>query len=231
MKILRPPNPHSKKPLDLDKIFIWLESLTHPSKLALLTSYLSLAEKERAARYKTEELQIRFIAARGRLREILGIHLNTSPHQIEFIYNPFGKPFLHSKHLSSLHFNLSHSHDRLAIALTTNSQVGIDIERHSKDKDLSKIIFSEQESKLYNKLPEHAKKDRLFQAWTLKEAYVKALGSGLNTDIRNVEVIRQDHYDSFSLDEWTLCTLPMGTGWAGAIATNAQNPMLILCNK
>ncbi|MBF8263714.1 MAG: 4'-phosphopantetheinyl transferase [Parachlamydiales bacterium] len=231
MKILPPPNPHSKKLLDLDKIFIWIESLAPPFRLALLTSYLSHAEKERAARYKTVDLQTRFIAARGRLREILGIHLNIPPCQIEFIYNPFGKPFLHAKHLSPIHFNLSHSHDRLAIALAMNSQIGIDIEQHSKDNDLSKIIFSKQESEHYNKLPEHAKKDRLFQAWTLKEAYVKALGSGLNTNIRNVEVLQQSHCDSFSLDQWTLCALPMGAGWAGALVTNAQNVMLIFCNK
>src|SRR3990167_1799017 len=178
MKTLPLTNPHSKKLAGFTKIFVWIESLDNPSRLSFLTSYLSSAEKERAARYKTEELQTRFIIARGRLRELLANHLNTFPHQIEFIYNPFGKPFLHSKHLSPIHFNLSHSHDRLAIALTMHSHVGIDIERHVKDLDLSKIIFSEHESAVYNNLSEETKKDRFFQAWTLKEAYTKAVGNG-----------------------------------------------------
>jgi 4'-phosphopantetheinyl transferase len=203
------------------KVFVWIESILIPN--LRVSRYLSADEKERANKYRTQQLRNRFVTARGRLREILGDYIGVSPNEIEFTYNSFGKPSIHPKHASPVQFNLSHSQDRLAIALTENVRVGIDIERHSDIRELPKLILSDQELKLFNDLPESDRAEQLFRVWTLKEAYLKGLGCGLNNCIRAIEVLRPGYPKDIFLTPWALCTLSMEAGWACAIAVETPN--------
>lgn len=211
------------------KVYIWIEPILNPS--ARIFGYLSDSEKERAHRYKTQKLCESFVASRGRLREVLGLHLGLSPEKIEFTYNSFGKPSIHPKHSSQVCFNISHSYDHLAIAITENVPVGIDLEHHSNVTEFYSTILSKKECEIFNNLTDQEKLIQLFKAWTLKEAYVKALGSGLNIDIQSIEVLSIYHSSLFYLDPFTLFSFPMIPNWSCAVAIEAKNPSFIPCEK
>jgi 4'-phosphopantetheinyl transferase len=216
-------------------VLVWIRNFSVArSQLRLLRSYLSPSEIDRAQKYKTKKLQTTFIIARGFLRKILGAYLKLPPNEVEFLYNAFGKPYLHYHHLSSIHFNLSHSHNRFAIALTNNRKVGIDIEYHNShiiSPELVQAVFSSSEIMAYRALPNSLKIIKFFQGWTLKEAYVKAIGFGLNFDVRNINIPLNKHLRNFSFDRCKLFILPMGDKWAGALAVEKSVSQIIICNQ
>jgi 4'-phosphopantetheinyl transferase len=123
------------------------------------------------------------------LRHILSGLLKIKPEEISYFINSHGKPEIKN---SSLHFNLSHSKDAFAIAISESVNVGVDLEKQNIDlnyKAIVKRFFSEAESK-YILFPEEQSLDRFFLLWTRKEAFLKAIGTGIISDLSHVEVFR-----------------------------------------
>ena len=81
-------------------------------------------ELARAARFATDELARRYLAAHGALRAILG-KFTAAP--LEFALLEKGKPYLPLS--PEVRFNLAHSQDRALIAVSLEVDVGVDIER------------------------------------------------------------------------------------------------------
>src|SRR5215212_4833294 len=78
-----------------DEVHIWRAALDlHPAAVMDLQRLLAADERERADRFYFEHDRRHFIAARGMLRLLLGRYLRTAPEQLEFTYNPYGKPDL-----------------------------------------------------------------------------------------------------------------------------------------
>ncbi len=99
----------------------------------------------------------------------------------------YGKPYAVSGG-KRFFFNISHSHGLLALA-ADNVPVGIDVEL-VRDMDLkaSRKFAAESESEyIFSGKTEEEKKERFFRIWTLKEAYVKAVGKGLRIPLKSVE--------------------------------------------
>lgn len=162
------------------------------NKLASLAKTLSPAEIQRAKQFKFEDDQARYIFVRGLLRELVGIRISISPHKIHFLYGEFGKPFLNSNLMnSSIYFNLSHSKNYTAFVFSKSCEVGIDIEAISEKNDrdaIAKQIFSQNEFSMYDALPETSKNQGFLNCWTRKEAFVKAVGAGLNYALNSFDV-------------------------------------------
>lgn len=93
-----------------------------------------------------------------------------------------GKPFFPDT--PELHFNLSHC-SGLAACLLSPSECGVDVERRRPLRNkVAKRVFSSDEQKA---LAESEDPDMLFtRLWTLKEAYVKAIGVGISYPMREV---------------------------------------------
>lgn len=95
-------------------------------------------------------------------------------------YNEYGKPFV--KNTKDFHFNLSHSGKWIVIAYG-KTEMGIDIERIKADKtNIADAFFLEKERNYINESP-IGKDKRFCRIWTLKESYIKYLGSGLTTEL------------------------------------------------
>lgn len=89
-----------------------------------------------------------------------------------------GKPYLKD---STLHFNVSHSGEYLAIAVS-ESPVGIDIQETKMIRDgMYRKVVRPQENAL---IGDDRQKDFL-RLWTLKESFVKAEGKGLRISMKN----------------------------------------------
>lgn len=176
----------------------------------------------------------RFILARGILRVLLGRYLDLPPQQLQFQYNPTGKPLLNSQ--TQLCFNLSHSHQLALYAVAWNRDVGIDVEQISLERDYESIaarFFAPQEQATLNQLSPDLKLQGFFNGWTRKEALLKAIGKGLTLPLDQFAVslspgeparLLQSAWNlPQSLDEWTLQDLQVGEGYAAAVAAVGED--------
>lgn len=191
-----PSPPPANMPFPLDDVHLWSIPLIQPPHyFHILQTSLCDEETQRAQRFIFEEHRRRFIIGRGALRDILSRYLGISAAAIQFHYQATGKPKLADTCLSRshppLHFNLAHSDDRAICAVTCGRPVGVDIERLRPMPDACRIaqrFFCQREYDLLQTLSGEEQTIAFFNAWTRKEAFLKARGSGLAESLASVEV-------------------------------------------
>ena len=94
------------------------------------------------------------------------------------IKGKMGKPSLASR--PDIHYNLSHA-DGIAACVVSERECGIDCEKVREFRPkVMKRAFSKHERSIVENAPEDRKNELFFRLWTLKEAYVKALGIGIS---------------------------------------------------
>lgn len=93
-------------------------------------------------------------------------------------YGDKGKPyFLHNP---DLHFSVSHTHTHIAIVFC-DSPIGIDIENTRKaNLNLTKRYFHPHEHQTLLNTPIEDRDHNFTKLWTLKESYVKCIGTGIS---------------------------------------------------
>ena len=92
---------------------------------------------------------------------------------------PMGKPHLEG---DGPHFNLSHS-GQWAVCAISDQPVGVDVELPHCSMDVARRHFSPEELEGVEALPPMAQRDVLNRLWTAKEAFVKALGTGITQEL------------------------------------------------
>ena len=218
-----------------DEIHLWLAELDRPPKpLAELPATLAMDERERAARFRFPEHRDRFIAGRGLLRELLGVYLNRPAAALRFEQGAHGKPALAGMDAETgLHFNLSHSGGR-ALYAVAHREVGVDLERLDRTvsyASLAERICTPREWAVFQALPTEQLPSAFFACWTRKEAIAKALGGGLVSGLRNLDVCgRQDGQPGERASvrdgqgqEWSVLNLEPASGWIGALAATGAD--------
>jgi len=112
----------------------------------------------------------------------------------KYIFNASGKPTLESEKYG---FSISYTNDHAYIAIVRNDIIGLDAEQvNNIDLSVSKEFMSERE---LLKLKESTNKYGYFyRIWTLKESYVKLIGTGIDNTIADIELI-EDKNGKFSL--------------------------------
>ncbi len=141
---------------------------------------LSPDESARATRIVIGEKRDQKAASRAQLRRILSRYLDSDPRGLRFEYGEHGKPGLPEHPDRS--FNLSHSEKVGLVGVTRDIRLGVDVERARARRDfsgLAKRFFSAEESEALHELAESQWPAAFYRAWTRKEAYLKALGTGL----------------------------------------------------
>ncbi len=148
---------------------------------------MSQAERERQARYRFARDQHRDLVARALVRTTLSRYAGRDPGAWCFTRGEHGKPELIDPPIP-LRFNLSHSRDLVVFAVSLEHDVGVDIETIERRNDVLAIArhyFSSREVEDLFALPEARQRDRFFDYWTLKEAYIKARGEGISLGLGN----------------------------------------------
>ena len=153
---------------------------------------LSSAERQRASRFAFALDRRRFTVARAWLRRLLSARLGIRPESIELVYGAHGKPALARRCAASdLRFNVSHADDVAVYAFSSGREIGIDIEsiRVIGDaEDIAARFFSRRENEAYRALDPGDRSLGFYNCWTRKEAFVKALGDGLDYPLDRFDV-------------------------------------------
>lgn len=229
--------------LSNDEVQVWQITLEQATTtLAHLHDLLNVEERQRAARFYFPADQRRYTVGRGVLRLLLGYYLQTAPTQINFVYNPYGKPEVASVNgVAPLHFNLSHSREMALYAFALQRPLGIDIEWMKPDlawRDLAQHVFSAYEQQLLAMLPATEQLPAFYRGWTRKEAYIKARGMGLSLALDQFDVTLQANHparllatrdDPQEAARWTLCDLPCPDGYAAALAVAGGGWRTTIC--
>lgn len=93
---------------------------------------------------------------------------------------PLGKPFAQLG-VKILHVSFSHSKEYVMCAISTKYTIGLDIEwrRRQVNEKLVSRILNENEWKIFGE-------EDPVKLWTMKEAAVKSLGTGLRTNLNEL---------------------------------------------
>lgn len=177
--------------LAADCIDVWTHRVgdVEPSRLSLL----SRQEHERATAFAFARDRRTFLATRVMIRSLLSRYAPVPAEDWRFTSNAYGRPRIDAPALEPpLHFNLSHTHEFVVIAIARNADIGIDIESRIPDEfdTIAADFFSAREIRWLNEaVDRRAAELRFLQLWTLKEAYIKALGTGLSTTLDGFSII------------------------------------------
>ena len=155
----------------------------------------------------------RFSLEAASMRSILARYLDRDARSLEFAYGPYGKPRLVDG--DGLAFSWGRSGGVGVLAVAQGRDVGIDVERIDPRRALGPIadqLFADDESAELRSLAEESRIRRFFQLWTQKEAYGKALGTGLSVPLRSLR----------APVGWFVHDLEFGPGFAGALCVRGS---------
>ncbi len=159
-------------------------------------SLLPLHLHEGISRHKRVQGAQRSLLGELISRKILSNKLSIPIHTIEFQKTDKGKPFIN---IPDIHFNLSHSGDWVVFAFA-KKEIGIDVERIKKiNYGIAERFFSSEEFASLNGKSGRKKQEYFFDLWTLKESYLKLIGTGLTRSLDSFTVVQEG--DKFILIE------------------------------
>ena len=218
------------------KVFYTPSVLNFASRLSEYQALLDQDELAIAERFKHSALKIRYIICHGILRQLLAKHLNQSAADLDIEKTEFGKPFLPDHPDTS--FNMSHSGDSLAVAISSQYQLGIDVERYKSRhswQGLVKKCFAPEEADYWYSLDKTERSHAFYQFWVKKEAFVKAVGKGITLGLDQCVVNPEDTTSFLRIpelgglaDQWQIYTLDLPEDEFGAVVCNQRNAILQL---
>lgn len=169
-----------KLELHMGKIHIWkiqwreLETFWEQHK-----SLLEKEECQKAEHYHFYEDKMRCLAGKITVRMLLKEYSGVD--RIVLNKGKYGKLYWKAPpgH-REITFNLSHSGEWVLVIFACQQAVGIDVQKMGgipEYMEIAESFFTEEEAA---EIQESGSSERFYQHWAAKEAYIKALGIGLN---------------------------------------------------
>lgn len=164
------------------QVDLWIASLDLPTpELERGRGRLPPEAVERADRGVTPQLRRRALAGEILRREVLSTYLECAPEEVRLAASPSGKPEVTDA--PHLHFSLSHSGGILALAVSRDGRVGVDVEllravRHPEH--LARRYFTPEEAMQVIAAGDGDRDALFLRYWTRTEALLKARGIGLH---------------------------------------------------
>ena len=214
-----------------DLVHVFEADLNRPHSGAM--ELLDDTERARAARFMFEKDRNRFAISHALTRQVIANCLECEPASVEFDTDSHGKPFLVNAP-EEMRFNISHTSDRVVIAIAWGQEVGIDIEKHRPVEalELAQRFFAPGEVLDLSSTPPHEQLPSFFRCWTRKEAFVKAIGKGLTLPLAQfrVSIGTGDHnsllldceFDRELLEKVRIVDLPAPAGYSAALAAGTE---------
>ncbi|MCC9655475.1 4'-phosphopantetheinyl transferase family protein [Rhodopirellula halodulae] len=176
---------------ELCHIQLWYASAAEdtPGKIeTFCMRWLAQEEHQSAAKFKVASARHQHVIGRGMARYLLAGD-QTAPHQIQFRHLDHGKPIVEHPTEMRRPFNIAHTKGLVLCGLGTESAdhwLGVDVEgiQRKTDPGLANRYFAPEEIEQLERTKTSDAKQFLFlKIWTLKEAFIKAIGTGLQTPL------------------------------------------------
>jgi len=205
-------------------VSVWTVDLDQPRAVVdVLRAWLDETEVLAAAARRDDMIRDRYVVAHGATRSILGERLGIAPDSVVLSRRcrrcgdpSHGKPEVVGPAAigERVAFSVSHSHALAAVAVVTDARVGIDIEverpRVRLDALAARVLSSEAYADWLDVDP-GAQLVAFLEQWTAKEAYLKAIGTGITVPLRDVPI---------DPDGWTITGFPCPPGVVARVAVD-----------
>jgi len=190
----------------------------------LCKNALTAKELERVSFFKFKKVQDNYVFSQGTLRLLLSQYLNIPPREVQIGRLKKGKPY--SIDNPNLRFNISNSGSKIIYGFSFDEELGIDLERIRPLSDLDNLInrnFNSYERAYIAGLKDK-KENRFFKFWTIKEAYLKAIGVGMRLTPDKLEFsIENGNFRLESIqgvnetEDWIFKDLDCGDNYRGTL--------------
>lgn len=209
-------------------VTLYLYPTSESDDIALPTLYAQLRIEDRACadRFVVDDARRLFVLAHCALDFALK---QAGLNRPNITTTHYGKPYLPDH--PCLHFNLSHTEGMIAIALTRDAQIGVDVERRPDEtshlKAIAARVFTPAERDTMR-----AHRDpvaRFTQLWSAKEAIMKATGLGFHLPPQEIDLqgpeprLMRLPPKHGALSQWWLQTEDLGDTW---LALAARHPVM-----
>ena len=203
-------------------------------------SVLNAEERGRAMRFYKIRDRTAFVAAHALLRTTLARYTGLEPAALRFRRSDYGRPELDLEDAKGqLRFSLSHADGLVGCAVNIAADIGFDLEiaRYPAPLSVADRYFADLERNWLSALPLEARHHQFYALWTVKEAYAKGLGLGLNLPLNTfcIELSPGGEAQFGRLpsilpeaETWSLRSWRQGGHWAG-LAVKAAVRDLVIC--
>lgn len=150
------------------------------------------------------------------LYQVASAELNLPMESLEIMEDRNGKPYFAG--YRDVCFNLSHSSPKAAIAISPR-EIGIDIEKERtiNPTAIAEDFFHKREIGHLKNCPDISRQWEFFRLWTLKESYLKAIGTGLSDSLSSFSVVDESGICPGTIEdkntEWSFCHLQLPCGY------------------
>lgn len=148
--------------------------------------WLDASERHQAARFHRNIDRVHYILAHALLRHALSSIAPRPPAAWRFERGAHGKPLLPAaSNPRGLDISLAHTRGLVACAIARDCQIGIDAEQiipANAGPGPAAIVFAQAERAALAAIPDDGYVALFFRYWSLREAYLKAVGLGLGFD-------------------------------------------------
>ena len=137
---------------------------------------------------------------------------------------------------------MSHSNELGVVAFSKKNPVGVDVEEIKELCDLHGVVelcLSDYEKSWFCAIPEDMQTDVFYKIWTAKEAFIKAVGTGLSFPIAEVEFALKgiDELKLYRVKgkaatsvKWRLFSFQPFPNYAGSLVTENYNAVIKIYN-
>ncbi|WKX70489.1 4'-phosphopantetheinyl transferase superfamily protein [Streptomyces sp. XD-27] len=217
------------------EVAVWLLEIPRSAAAAAAAGHLLDAdEARRAARFRGDLHQQRYLTSHVGLRVLLGAYLGIGPAEVEFTRERCGMPDCDKPHgrpavvgREGLHFSLSHAEDAALVAVAA-APVGADIEASQTRRggvDLTGQLHPDERAAIAA-LPASLRDEAFLSCWVRKEAYLKGIGTGLPGGVGTHHVgLAEGLAPSGSRvpEGWALIDLEAPDGYHAAVALRTED--------
>jgi phosphopantetheinyl transferase len=187
----------------------------HPMVLVFLVKIDALIRAHSSHRVLTEDdwnavAQLRSpVGRRGAIASRILLRLGLSqaverkvaPVSWEFRRTSHGRPTL-AEGFPEIHFSVSHTDDVALVAVSTERNLGVDVE--PVDQELDADVISDfchfKESTRLQDFPPHKKTREFLRLWTQKEAYSKLVGLGHSIEFSKIDCLSDSPQSSVPVE-------------------------------
>ncbi|WP_255006140.1 4'-phosphopantetheinyl transferase superfamily protein [Roseovarius sp. M141] len=206
---------------------VWCRtSDTHDSLESALLPILDEDERKRFDRFCFATDQKSFLVGHVLARTMLAAISGRSPETWAFRLGPHGKPepVIHPGE-PDLRMNLSHCKGLAMVGVTVSRNIGVDVEAANRPHalEVADKFFAAEEIRQIEEAREAGCPHAATSIWTLKEALLKASGTGLSVPLDSFAVglspprlIHEGHLGT--ADRWSLFQFPISEDVLAAVA-------------
>jgi len=179
------------------------EDLAAPARRTRALALLAPDDHRHVARFRFERDRDLALASRSLQRRALSACADVPPLAWRFAAGSHGRPEIEAPAITPrLRFNVTNTRGLVACAVAVDRDVGLDVEpwREDAPADLVERCFAPVEREALAALPAASRPRRFVELWTLKEAYIKARGLGLELPLEQISFALDDGPPRLTLD-------------------------------